>query len=177
MYGRNCCAKACLGVRIQRQRNDQSLRCISVGVCDASFELLDTVHTQASAIGEPLLRQAGRLSISAQQGAKPATRVCAHRRRQTDTEVANPPACTLFGRERRCHVQTEKPDGLDTFSFEPSKAALTYILAAPRCGVVTKSGHLCDHAHNQAAERNAEFLILRRDECLVHCIHLCIAGN
>jgi hypothetical protein len=65
MYGRDRGAKTCLGIRIQSQRNNQSLSCVSVRVRGAAFELLDPVHTQASALGELLLRQTGRLSVSA----------------------------------------------------------------------------------------------------------------
>jgi len=64
-YGRDRGAKACLGIRIQGQRNNQSLSCISVRVRGAAFELLDPVHTQTSALSELLLRQTGRLSIPA----------------------------------------------------------------------------------------------------------------
>jgi hypothetical protein len=65
MYGRDRGAQACLGIWIQSQRNNQSLSGVSVRVRGAALELLDPVHTQASALGELLLRQTCRLSIPA----------------------------------------------------------------------------------------------------------------
>jgi hypothetical protein len=65
MYGLDSGAKARLRIRIQSQRNNQSLSCASVRVRGAAFELLDPMHTQASALSKLLLRQPGRLSIPA----------------------------------------------------------------------------------------------------------------
>jgi hypothetical protein len=87
-------AKASFGIGIQSQRNNQSLSGISVRVRGASFQFLDPVHTQASALGELLLRQPGRLSIPAEHFAETANGASEHRRRQTITDGSNPPACT-----------------------------------------------------------------------------------
>jgi hypothetical protein len=94
MYRRDRGAKVGLGIRIQSQCNNQSLSGIAVRVRGVAFELLDPVHTQTSALGKLLLRQTGSLSMTAKQFAKRASRGCEHRRRQTTTELSNPPACT-----------------------------------------------------------------------------------